>query len=522
MHHRFAFAVMGLLTIASCHVNSRNAGDLGTFIDHADKPAAPEAPRPVPDAAAADSCADGCQPQDAGTPSSMPKGTKPPAVDAWTMLGYDLGSTYNNTAEKIISKETAAKLRVKYEVPAGFAIYGAPLIADGKVIFNGSDEIVAVDAERGAVLWRKKLTVSGTYEPSMTNSMAYEDGTLYVQSNSTDLWALRAADGSELWNTPRLSQQQEELGYSSVIVASERLLLGRSSNAEFSNGPFRGNLVAHDKLTGEQSWLTYTVPDGANGAGIWSTPTVDLELGLVYATTGNNLTEPATDSADAFMAFDLASGEVRFTRPTMKDVASFGTNAGTGWDFGANPVLYEAEVAGVATKLMAAGSQGGWTYAVNRETGELVWSRLLGPSDGMMFVGHDSGDRGIHNNGAWTGKYLLFAVNGGSEPDEVPTTLFALEGATGDIAWQRPVRTRDAVLGRITVANGVGFVGVGSHLEVFDVDDGSLIQSIETSGGTAAGVASIANGLVAFGTGAAWLRYTDAEKGALTVLEVPR
>ena len=67
-------------------------------------------------------------------------------------------------------------------------------------------------------------------------------------------------------------------------------------------------------------------------------------------------------------------------------------------------------------------------------------------------------------------------------------------------------------MGRITVANGVGFVGVGPQLIVFDVDDGP----------TAAGVAAIANGIVVFGTGASYLAHDDAEQSKLYIYEVPQ
>ncbi len=50
---------------------------------------------------------------------------------------------------------------------------------------------------------------------------------------------------------------------------------------------------------------------GPSGAGIWSSPTVDLKKHMVYVTTGDNYSDPATETSDAFMAFDLDTGNWR-------------------------------------------------------------------------------------------------------------------------------------------------------------------------------------------------------------------
>src|SRR5262249_12924639 len=154
---------------------------------------------------------------------------------------------------------------------------------------------------------------------------------------------------------------------------------------------------------------------------------------------------------------------------------TWGPSAGRGpdADFGANPILYETVVNGVATQLVAAANKGGSAHAARRDDGKLVWTRTL-------CTGNSEGSRGIFVNTTWTGKHVLVACNEGE-----PSTLYALDGATGDLVWMRKL---DALVwGRITVANGVGFAGVGKGLEVFDVDTGASIRRFESNGGTLAG-----------------------------------
>jgi polyvinyl alcohol dehydrogenase (cytochrome) len=49
---------------------------------------------------------------------------------------------------------------------------------------------------------------------------------------------------------------------------------------------------------------------GPSGAPIWSSPTIDTKRGLLYVTTGDNYSSPATATSDAVRALDLKTGQV--------------------------------------------------------------------------------------------------------------------------------------------------------------------------------------------------------------------
>lgn len=53
---------------------------------------------------------------------------------------------------------------------------------------------------------------------------------------------------------------------------------------------------------------------GPPGASIWSAPTVDDEKTMIYVGTGDNFSEPATDSSDAILAFDMATGRIVWSK----------------------------------------------------------------------------------------------------------------------------------------------------------------------------------------------------------------
>ena len=77
---------------------------------------------------------------------------------------------------------------------------------------------------------------------------------------------------------------------------------------------FRGGVAAYDALTGKRLWKSYTIQQepipvkrtskgvqlwGPAGAGVWSSPTVDLKRRAVYVATGNGYTQPAAAASDA-------------------------------------------------------------------------------------------------------------------------------------------------------------------------------------------------------------------------------
>ncbi|MET0387000.1 MAG: PQQ-binding-like beta-propeller repeat protein [Polyangiales bacterium] len=437
-----------------------------------------------------------------GAPAAAGTGapTTPPAAGGsadWTRMGYDVGSTYFNSAEKTLTKDNAGSLEVAWTAAMGGNVYGAALQVGDKMYATAPGSVRAFEAATGKELWKTNV--------ASTSTLGYANGKLFLNSGTGKMVSFDAADGKMLWSMPHSTQSSD--GSSSAIPIGDYVIVGGSSGSvELSGGTggFRGYVSALDLTTGETKWTGYTVPENATGASLWSSVSADLTLGHVYAGTGNNYNNPATDTSDAIIAMDLKTGEIKWKKQCIAN-DTFPGGAGPDSDFGANPVVYDAAVGGTLTKLIADGAKGGTVHSINRETGTEVWMRKL-------CSGTADGSSGIFTNFGWTGENLVVACN-----ESGAAVLYGLDGGSGDIKWMRTLPGR--VWGRTAFANGVGFVGAGTKLEVFDVSTGALIKSFDSMGGTIASTITVANGRVAFGEGLSWL--SNGTRGTtLTVLAI--
>ncbi|WP_241521195.1 PQQ-binding-like beta-propeller repeat protein [Kineobactrum sediminis] len=219
-----------------------------------------------------------------------------------------------------------------------------------------------------------------------------------------------------------------------------------------------GAVLALDADSGKTVWQWHATPDatlqgqnadgvdwyGPSGAVVWSTPTIDPVRNRLYVGTGQNLSEPATDTSDAIIALDLASGELVWQfQATAGDVwnaacqndgANCPDDPGPDFDFGASVIIADQPD---GRQLLLAGQKSGEVFALDPDpagaTGELVWRRRvsLGTTNG-----------GIHWGMGLSGTRLVIPVADPERerPGYTPAPgLYALDISNGELLWQQPV-----------------------------------------------------------------------------------
>lgn len=404
----------------------------------------------------------------------------------WSQMGYDSNNWYFNPDEKTLSVANAATLTEKWRFEVLGFPPGTPVVADGKVFVMATGGTYAINLADGSEAWKREDIVG-------TASLAYEDGFIYAHANGETgiLYKLDATDGSDVWGPTVTYDLSGCDGTSSPVVAKDKVIVGHSCGyievADAEMAPMaRGGVGAFDKATGDRAWQYFTAAEsGEDGAMVWSTVGVDIEAELVFATTGNNYTQGGANS-DAFHAIDLGSGEMQWMKQVRAaDVWSYHTvPGGMDTDFGANPIL--AEIGG--KQVVAAGDKGSVFWALDRMTGEILWSR-----DDLSAT-HDPAHGGVLMNGAFDGKYFYVVSN---QPGSGPHALLhALDPANeGADVWP-PKSMPKYTWGAPSVANGVLVVPNDDDLLVLDAATGGELVTFNTGGTIAGGAAAIVNGMV--------------------------
>ena len=251
---------------------------------------------------------------------------------------------------------------------------------------------------------------------------------------------------------------------------------------------------------------------GPSGAAVWSSPTVDLDKGMVFVTTGDSYTDPAAATSDAFVAFDLKSGKLLWSRQiTAGDAFTVDcdfpeavrvncpTPPGPDHDFGTSPILVTLAS---GRRVLIAGQKSGVVSAVDPDRqGAIVWQRKIGKGGRLGGIQWGIAADGQHVYAAVSDVEITAPPPGGEggRPSifGVPLLLnpkaggglYALDVATGEIAWHTPHPGCGATPGcspaqsaATTVIPGVVFSGgLDGHLRAYDTKDGRMIWDTETA-----------------------------------------
>ena len=380
------------------------------------------------------------------------------AAADWPFYGHDLTNTRNAgsegpTRDQIVSPSLEQAWR--FDSPTG-DFTGTPVVAGGVVV--AGDEggwAYGLDAVKGKKLWGVELgdRINGSAAIDMN---APGGPTAYVpvaRIGSPHLVALSLADGSKRWDAT-LTKQPGASVYGSPVVWNGTVYMG-TSGPNNDDATARGSVVALDQATGKPRWKTFTVPEGADGAAVWTTPAIDTDTGRLYVGTGNNYHQPTTDMSDAMLVLDARDGSVlgHYQATANDSFAADNTAAGPDYDFGASPNLIEGPD---GAKLVGEGQKSGTYWALDRTTMKPAWSRTIGPGG---YLG------GIIGSTAYDGTRIYGA-------NSLSGDVFGL-ARNGDVAWS----TREG--GQVhfaptAVANGV----------VYTVDPSGFVIARDPATGT--------------------------------------
>ena len=454
-----------------------------------------------------------------------PRAFDPASGPRWTAWGHDTSNTRFQEAQAAgLSAADVPRLRVKwaFAFPGDLQSYSQATIAGGRV-FVGSwgGKVYSLDAATGCIHWyfdaergvRSAITIGSV--PAAAGATA----AAFFGDQGGSVYALEAATGRLLWKTKADDFHVARIS-GSVTFHDGRLFVGVASGEEGSAVPptyeccrFRGNVVSLDAATGRQLWKTYLVPEpvptkrnaqgtqlwGPSGAPVWATPAIDEKLNAVYVTTGNNYTDPASPLSDAFVALDMRTGKILWSRQmTEKDAYTSAcrlpdkTNCpesnGPDVDFGASPILLTLAD---GRRMLLAGQKSGVVHALDPDAGgEILWQTRVGRGGTMGGIqwGSAADDRQIYVALSDIGRIMLpYSFSTDADPKQ-GGGMFALRLEDGSRAWYTPPpgcgdrpRCSPAQSAAVSGIPGVAFSGsVDGHIRAYAAGDGRIIWDFDT------------------------------------------
>lgn len=179
----------------------------------------------------------------------------------------------------------------------------APLVHDGVMFVNSANTVEALDASNGTLLWRYVREIPPEYSGATNltqRSIAIYGRLLYVPTADRHLVALDVASGKVVWDSEIVSPAKAGAVLSGgPLVAHDVVVQGISMSVGCPGGCgvvgldpqsgkilWRFNTVAQPGHPGADSW-NGTPPDTRMGASVWTAPSYDPDLDLVFVGTGN-------------------------------------------------------------------------------------------------------------------------------------------------------------------------------------------------------------------------------------------
>ena len=471
----------------------------------------------------------GTQGEDAPPPASAfcAAGMQPlsaASAPSWAGWSPSLSNTrYQSTEQAGLSTMQVRHLKLKWAY--GFAgdvtSFGAPTVLNGTLFVGSASGVVqALDAKTGCLHW-----VFQANGPVRAAILPVRNGTSYsLVFGDLIGWAysLDAKSGKVQWKK-RVDDHEASRLTGSPVAFKDVVFIpeasweeNRSLDPQYQCCTFRGSINALRVGDGSLVWKSYMVDApqktgtntvgvaqwGPSGAPIWSSPTVDSKRGLLYVTTGDNYSVPATLTSDAVIALDLKTGHIVWSQQVTANDAytsacrTKGVNCpstnGPDYDFGSSALLVRAPN---GKEILVAGQKSGVVHAFDPDAkGKLLWETRVGKgginggvqwgmaSDEQKVYAAVSDVSGVMNTGGPIGGATFDPAQGGG--------LTALHLEDGSKAWFAPGHSCDppkpgcspGQSAALALIPGVVFsASLDGHIRAFSTEDGEMVWDFDTA-----------------------------------------
>ena len=451
--------------------------------------------------------------------NAIPKG----AWNGWSPTTENTRFQTSDAAGLTANQVPRLKLKWAYGFDGDVNAIGAPSVI-GRYLFFGSASgaVQALDTRSGCVHWMfqadgpVRSAILAVPIGSGRHALMFSDLTGWYYSvdsaNGRLLWKKRIDTHDSVRLTGAATMYQDM-----IFVPAASWEETRSTNPEYPCCTFRGSVTALRIKDGSQVWKTYTIEDephqlgttpgappnvgqwGPSGAGVWSSPTLDVKRGVLYITTGDNFSSPGTSMSDGVVALEIKTGRIMWAKQvTPNDVFSGacttkGGCPGPDHDFGSSALLLKLSN---GRELLFAGQKSGVVTALDPDKkGEIVWQTRVGKgsANGGVQWGMASDGQNIYAQVSDVARMRRTNAdpanpNGAALDPNQGGGLTALRAENGEKVWYAapaPCGSRagcsPAQPGAVTAIPGIVFSGsLDGHIRAFDTKDGHVLWEFDT------------------------------------------
>ena len=406
-----------------------------------------------------------------------------------------------SSSHATITAANASMLTKVWTATSGGPVFAQPIVANGNVYWGSFDGYERATSTSGTLVWKTFLGTTtppaGTCEPpsaGVASTATYQTdvtigasrAVLFVGGGDASVYALDANSGAVLWRRS-LGTSPSHFIWDSPAYYNGSLYIGVSS---FGDCPLaHSQFFRIDARTGKVLNTLNLMPSGCLGEGIWGSPAIDASRNVVYFVTGNGATCPRF-ATFAESIIEASLGDLRIVDhwAIPASARQFDT------DFGSTPNLFTATIKGKTRQLVGVVNKNGIYYAFDRTAigAGPVWQTGVAAGGPEPALGEgtiapaawDSQNRTLYAGGdlVTIAKQLCAGSIGAVDPN------------TGAFLW-RDCLTDGYVIGAVSGAPGFIVVGEGTHLLVVRTSDGHILYDT-TGTATFMGPATISNGVI--------------------------
>ncbi len=401
---------------------------------------------------------------------------------------------------------------------------GGILFVDGIIYASSPDNVYAIDARDGALLWHYYWKTRGGTS-LQTRGLGMWHNYIYFELHDDWVVCLDAKTGKEVWKHEIAPFEQQYFSSNAPMVIGDHVLVGTGNDLDAP-----AFLKSLDPRTGQLQWILYSTPQNPGDPGLETWPSLDAarhgngatwipgsydpETHLYLYGTGNPTPAYTQGRGDGDNLFTSSLVAVNVDTGKMAWYYQTSPHDTHDWDSTQTPVLVDIPFNGRMRKLVITATRNGYFFVLDRTTGEhLVTSKFglvnnwasgldekgqpkrnpnkdatiagslvnsdvtnyppptFSPLTGLFYV---------HEQNSMRISYLMepdprgsMGLGGTSGGGNISwgTNIVAIDYKTGKISWRKEINGGSS--GLLSTAGGLLFLSNGQNVEAWDAATGT-------------------------------------------------